>query len=254
MADMIGVGELKDMALWRAVAAEFIGTLLWIFSTIILYVHGGAWMSSIPAILGVCYAALVWAFRGHNAGHFNPVISLSALAFRKISVVRWVLYFCAQFLGAIVGAAFVRAMMEGQGTMRMGAMDKARDINDGQAFLIEFMGSLLIVLVYQETFWNPHTKAGELAPVAAGFAHIVAGTFTATFTAIGLNPVRAFASAATAVDGAWGTQWVGWVGPAVGAIVAILLGFVFGTHKGAKAVAPAHDDEKGKKMERIPPQ
>eukprot|EP00300_Choanocystis_sp_HF-7_P011783 c17612_g1_i2.p2 GENE.c17612_g1_i2~~c17612_g1_i2.p2 ORF type:complete len:266 (+),score=54.47 c17612_g1_i2:45-800(+) len=250
---MIGVGELKDMALYRAVVAEFIGTMMLCFSILILY-QTGAPLTLVALVAGSVFAALNWSFRAHNAGHFNPVISLSGLAFRKITLIRWVFYFCAQFLGAIVGAAFIRAMYDDRvmTDKRNGAVLITGNVKDSQAFLIEFLGSFLIVLVFQEAHWNPLSRAGDLAPLAAGFAYTVAGAFTSTYTLAGLNPVRAFASASTAKGGAWGAQWVAWVGPGCGAIFAIAIGFIMGTHKGNHAVAPHHDVAAGERKKNSP--
>lgn len=137
-------------------------------------------------------------------------------------------------------------------SMRLGSIDTMKPWSDSQAFCIEWLASFVLVLVYQEAFWNPLSRAGDLAPLAAGFAYYVGAMFAMPITMAAMNPARAFATAV--IHDSWGGQWVGWVGPACGAITAIAVGFIFGTHKGAAPIAPRHDEEKGTKMSRVPPQ
>lgn len=96
---------------------EFIGTAMFLFLAI-----GGADAATQgvgfgPNVLGNAFAfgiALMvtsWAFFRISGAHFNPAISLSSLITGHISVPKFVLYFIAQLLGAMVGIGLARSMV-----------------------------------------------------------------------------------------------------------------------------------------------
>ncbi len=55
--------------------------------------------------LGQVYSAATF-----SGGHLNPAVTLGLLVAKKISLLRAVLYWAAQIVGAILGSAFVYAV------------------------------------------------------------------------------------------------------------------------------------------------
>lgn len=64
----------------------------------------------IPLTFGFTIAVLVYVFESASGGHINPAVSLAFAVTGHISPVRLVIYWVAQFLGAAVGAGFVKAI------------------------------------------------------------------------------------------------------------------------------------------------
>lgn len=102
--------ELRSVAFTRAVFAEFIATLLFIFFGL-----GSAlsWPLSLPTILqislafGLAIATLVQTL-GHVSGaHINPAVTVACLVGSHISFLRAVFYVVAQILGGVAGAAIL---------------------------------------------------------------------------------------------------------------------------------------------------
>src|SRR5438445_10309902 len=100
---------MEENVLRRGVA-EFIGTFTLIF------IGGGAGIVSGQDIVAVALAnglaiGIMVSNLGHiSGGHFNPAITLSFLATRRITVPLAVAYWVAQFAGALSAAAILRGL------------------------------------------------------------------------------------------------------------------------------------------------
>src|SRR5436305_9847961 len=94
----------------RRGVAEFIGTFTLIF------IGGGAGIVSGQDIVAVALAnglaiGIMVSNLGHiSGGHFNPAITLSFLATRRITMRLAVVYWIAQFRGALAAAAILRRL------------------------------------------------------------------------------------------------------------------------------------------------
>lgn len=102
--------ELRSVAFSRAVFAEFLATLLFVFFGL-----GSAlnWPSMLPSVLQIAVAfglgigTLVQAL-GHISGaHINPAVTVACLVGCHVSFLRAVFYVAAQLLGAVAGAALL---------------------------------------------------------------------------------------------------------------------------------------------------
>lgn len=105
--------ELRSVAFTRAVLAEFLATLLFIFFGL-----GSAlsWPTSPPNVLqislafGLAIATLVQAV-GHVSGaHINPAVTVACLVGSHVSLLRAIFYVVAQILGAVTGAALLHQL------------------------------------------------------------------------------------------------------------------------------------------------
>lgn len=108
--------EIKSWVFWRAVAAEFVGMLLFIFiglSAIVgkdkLGVPGAAVAQELKVALAFALAIATLAQSlGHISGaHLNPAVTLGLLVSCQISVLRSICYILAQMLGAVAASAIV---------------------------------------------------------------------------------------------------------------------------------------------------
>lgn len=108
--------EIKSWEFWRAVAAEFVGMLLFIFiglSAIIGKNQNGVSGENVAQELKVSLAfalaiATLVQSLGHISGaHLNPAVSLGLLTSCQISAFRCVCYILAQMLGSVAASAIV---------------------------------------------------------------------------------------------------------------------------------------------------
>nr|BAG68661.1 plasma membrane intrinsic protein [Tulipa gesneriana] len=241
-APFLGVGELAKWSFYRAVIAEFIATLLFLYitvATVIGYKHQSDPNLSTPnagcegvGLLGIAWAfggmifILVYCTAGISGGHINPAVTFGLLVGRKVSLIRAVFYMVAQCLGAICGVGFVKAFQKAfYVRYGGGANELSAGYSKGTGLAAEIIGTFVLVYtVFAAT--DPKRNARDshvpvLAPLPIGFAVFMVHLATIPITGTGINPARSFGAAVIYnKDKAWDDQWIFWVGPFIGAAIA----------------------------------
>jgi len=215
-------------SLIRSAIAEFIGTFTLVFVGAAAVVVAPVFGVVVPALAhGLILCAIVFSY-GHISGaHVNPAVTAGLLIGGHVKIDRAIFYWIAQFLGGIVAAFALRALIP-DGTL---AALGIASFNFGQttgsltvaapwsAAAFEFILTFfLVTAVYQAAAFG---KAGNLAALAIGFtlaASILAG---GAFTGASLNPARTLGPALVAGDLSYLVPYL--VGIFGGGIVAGLL-------------------------------
>ncbi|GAB1299831.1 Aquaporin-2 [Apodemus speciosus] len=141
--------ELRSIAFSRAVLAEFLATLLFVFFGL-----GSAlqWASSPPSVLQIAVAfglgigTLVQTL-GHVSGaHINPAVTVACLVGCHVSFLRAAFYVAAQLLGAVAGAAILHEItpVEIRGDLAVNALHN--NATAGQAVTVELFLTMQLVL------------------------------------------------------------------------------------------------------------
>ncbi|KAH7662646.1 aquaporin PIP protein [Dioscorea alata] len=243
-APLIDVEELGKWSFYRAVIAEFIATLLFLYitvATVIGYKHMSDDKLGNPdaacsgvGILGIAWAfggmifILVYCTAGISGGHINPAVTFGLFLARKVSLVRALLYMIAQCLGAICGVGLVKAFQKAfYNRYGGGANTLASGYSRGTGLGAEIIGTFVLVYtVFSAT--DPKRNARDshvpvLAPLPIGFAVFMVHLATIPITGTGINPARSFGAAVIYnKDKAWDDQWIFWVGPFIGAAIAAI--------------------------------
>jgi aquaporin PIP len=239
-APLIDAVELASWSFYRALIAEFIATLLFLYITVLTVI--GYKSQSDPAktndpcsgvgILGIAWAfggmifVLVYCTAGISGGHINPAVTFGLFLARKVSLIRAVLYMVAQCLGAICGVGLVKAFQKSHyDRYGGGANTLALGYNKGTGLAAEIIGTFVLVYtVFSAT--DPKRNARDshvpvLAPLPIGFAVFMVHLATIPITGTGINPARSFGAAVIYnQEKAWDDQWIFWVGPFIGAAIA----------------------------------
>jgi MIP family channel proteins len=214
---------MKDA--WRHFTAEFIGTFALVF------IGGGAIITSpllsqqaavvnIAMAHGLILSILVTATM-RISGHLNPAVTAGFLVTRRIEPMMAVVYWIAQFTGAIIAAYALKSLFPPNivEQTRLGGQHISTDITLFKAIVLEGIATFFLVFVVFGTAVDPR------APKVGGFA--IGLTVMADILAIGpltggsMNPARSFGPAV--VMGLFEGQAAYWIGPIIGAIVAALL-------------------------------
>src|SRR5437764_9027393 len=214
---------MKDV--WRHFTAEFIGTFALVF------VGGGAIITSpllssqvtlvnVALAHGIILAILVTATM-RISGHLNPAVTAGFLAVGRIEPMMAVIYWIAQFTGAIIAAYALKALFPTNivEATHLGGQAISSDISLIQAIFLEAIATFFLVFVVFGTAVDPR------APKLGGFA--IGLTVAADILAIGpltgasMNPARSFGPAVA--SGIFEGQAVYWIGPILGGIAAALL-------------------------------
>jgi MIP family channel proteins len=214
----------------EAYAAEFVGTfLLVLFIGIILASNSGAGLGFTDfAVVGLLHAfvltMLVATLGGASGAHFNPAVTVTLTALRKITPADALVYIVVQLAGAVAAALVVKVLLTNPAdATNYGATainDKFLSSN-GAGFLAELIGTFALMWAIMGMAVNPRGDrnwAPFVIGATLGFAVMAMGPLTGA----GLNPARAFGPALVGdAFGGFGTfLFVYVLGPIVGAMLA----------------------------------
>ena len=201
----------------RPLAAEFVGTLLFVFLGV-----GSVVASSGPLGValahGVGMAIIVSMTMSISGGHINPAVTMGLwIANRFDGRLVWQ-YIAAQLLGAIAGAALVKALLPhvAVATALVGTPRLASEVTFMQGVWIEAVLTFFLVsAVFGTAVSSEAPKIGGFGIGLAIFVDILVG---GSLTGAVMNPARAFGPALIA--GQWDAHAMYWIGPLIGAGVA----------------------------------
>ena len=176
----------------------------------------------IALAFGITISVLAYSIGHISGGHINPAVTLAFMLLRLQSITAGLLYMVAQCLGAIVGAlilwgcnasltshcndldeAGVQAQLSGVcGASRLpngegygpafglGANSIDIRVSNGCAFLIEIMGTYLLVFTVLQAAVHTKSTGGNAIPIAIGWSVLVAHLILIPYTGCGINPAR----------------------------------------------------------------
>jgi len=212
----------------KGALAEFISLFLFVFigvGSVMSYekIHPGELEAGgllvIALAHGFALAILVAMTANISGGHVNPAVSLGLALAGKITVIRLVIYWVAQLLGAAAGAWALKVVTTGEVIARhaIGA-----GMTVWSAVLMEIILTFTLMFVVFATAVDPKKgTVGVIAPLAIGFTVLAQIFVGAPFSGASMNPGRSFGPALVALD--FHNHWVYWVGPFIGAALAALI-------------------------------
>ncbi|XP_044299105.1 aquaporin-2 [Varanus komodoensis] len=216
--------ELRSVTFTRAVFAEFLATLIFIFFGL-----GSAlpWPTSPPNVLqislafGLAIATLVQAV-GHVSGaHINPAVTVACLVGSQVSFLRAIFYVVAQVLGAVTGAALLHQITPPHVRGSLAVNRVHNDTTTGQAVTMElFLTFQLVLCIFASTDDRRNDNVGSPA-LSIGFSVALGHLLGIYYTGCSMNPARSFGPAV--IVGDFDSHWVFWLGPVAGGVVASLL-------------------------------
>ena len=201
--------------------AEFIGTL-----TLVLFGCGAAVLGGenvgqlgIALAFGFAIVAMAYGIGSISGCHVNPAVSLAAFVAGRMNARDLVLYWIAQFLGALVGAGILAAIAGTAGGLGQNGWGPGYngEFSMQAALIFEVVMTALFVIVILGS-------TSSAAP--AGFAGLAIGITLAVIhivgiqvTGVSVNPARSFGPAVLVGGQALAQLWLFFVAPAIGAII-----------------------------------
>jgi aquaporin TIP len=208
--------DVEEQDALRRGVAEFIGAFTLIF------IGGGAGIVSGQDIVAVALAnglaiGIMVSNLGHiSGGHFNPAITLSFLATRRITPRLAVVYWLSQFGGALVAAAILRGLFTHAAFI--GAVPHAGGIGAGKGLVIEVILTFFLVWAVYATAVDPRGAFKSIAGLAIGLTITMDVFMGGPLTGAAMNPARAFGP--ELLGNVWGEGWIYYLGPVLGALIA----------------------------------
>jgi len=210
-------------------------------------------MLSIAMAFGFGIAVLAYTFGHISGGHINPAVTSAFMFLEEISPMKGLLYMVAQMSGAFIGALLLWACTSGltadctavDGVTLSGTCQASSD-GDGDfappyflavnqlsdnttiygGFLLEVIGTFLLVITVLLTAVDPNSSAGNLAPAAIGWSVMLCHIVMIPFTNCGINPARSFGpmivDLIAGVDPSFRGWWCYYTAPFVGALLAAI--------------------------------
>jgi len=213
----------------RALTAEFVGTLLFVFlggGSVVAFAAAGPAAASIGTLgvalaHGVALAIVVSMTMNISGGHINPAVTTGLWIADKIDGRMALQYILAQLLGALVGAALIKGILPQPAVIlaRAGTPQLAADVTFLRAIWIEAILTFFLVSAVFGTAVSP--EAPRIAGWGIGLAVFVDALVGGGLTGAAMNPARAFGPAV--ISATWSGQAVYWIGPLLGATVAAAL-------------------------------
>jgi len=209
--------------LLRPLAAETIGTLLFVFlgaGSIVMTAATGGTPGPLGIALahGVGMAIIVSATMSISGGHMNPAVTFAIALTGKIDWRRAGAYVIAQLVGALLGAGLVKALLPAgavnatlAGTPQLGG-----SVTFAQGIWIEAVLTFFLVSAVFGTAVAP--DAPKIGGFGIGLAIFVDALVGGNLTGAMMNPARALGPAIVAHD--MHAQAVYWIGPLLGAAAA----------------------------------
>jgi glycerol uptake facilitator protein len=198
----------------EAYVAEFLGTLLLVlFIGLVLSMNSAAGLGFTDwAVIGVVafllLAMLIHTLGGASGGHFNPAVTVTLAALRKINPTDAAIYVGLQVVGGVAGAFIVRLLIPDQGDpVGYGAPAISQQFLEGRAitgFFVEAIGAFVLMLAYMGATVN-RQAAREWSGLAIGGAFGIVVMCMGPLTGGSVNPARAFGPAVAGGSEAFGT-------------------------------------------------
>lgn len=147
---------------------------------------------------------------------FNPAVTLGMVMTKTIDWIKGVVLVSAQLVGAILASFLVQVMFPYEFSVKT-TLSKETSMTRG-VFIELVLTSELVFTVFMLA--KEKHKATYMAPVGIGLALFIAEMVGVFFTGGSLNPARSFGPCV--VTGKFEPEhWIYWVGPALGAILAV---------------------------------
>jgi len=244
------------MADWtfRQLAAEFMAMTLFVWIGTGAAVSASFWsvdgadagkLITIAIAFGFGISVLAYGIGHISGGHINPAVTFAFVVLGEQCIVSGLLYMVSQFIGAIFGSFIVwgcfasltaecsesgdavcAANLQSDGSFgpafNLGLNQVGPTVSNGCAFLLEMMGTFLLVITVLNSAVDPKSAAGNAAPIAIGWSVMLCHIILVPFTGCGINPARSFGpmivgSIAGIGDAVWiSGWWVYYTAPFVG--------------------------------------
>lgn len=206
----------------KAAFAEFISAIIFVFAgegSILAFAKLTHNASTTPAGLvlealahGIGLFVAVAVSANISGGHVNPAVTFGCFLGGHIPLLRGILYWIAQMLGATVAAGLLKYTTN---YMPIAVFSLSSGVGLGNALVLEIVTTFGLVYTVYATAVDPRKgEVGIIAPICIGFivgANILAG---GAFDGACMNPARAFGPALVSWD--WHNHWIFWVGPLIG--------------------------------------
>ena len=205
--------------------AEMIGTFTLTFigaGSICLneMTHGGVGIVGIAMAHGLALAVMISAVAPISGGKINPAVTLGLWIGGKVDTKTAIFEIIFQFAGAILGAWFLMLIFPESiaKAVNLGTPALGNGISAWVGVFAEAIATFLLIFTVYATLIDPRGTFKAIAGFGIGIVVLFDILALAGVTGAAMNPARAFGPALVSMD--FANQWVYWVGPILGGLLA----------------------------------
>ncbi|KAL7930220.1 aquaporin-like protein [Trichoderma chlorosporum] len=158
----------------------------------------------------------IWAFYRISGGLFNPALTVGMCLAGTLPWMRAAFLVPTQIIASMCAGGLARCMFPGDIAAANSILSRDTSVVRG-LFIEMFFTAFLVFVVLMLS--AEISKDTFIAPVGIGLALFVAMLAGTSYTGASLNPVRSFGCAIATPDFP-GYEWIYWLGPFMGAVVA----------------------------------
>lgn len=177
---------------------------------------------SIAIAFGFGITVIAGNLGAYSGGHVNPAVTLALMLTKNCQILDGIVYMICQFAGAVVGSLFVWGCTSqisfvppgninmqlvqpgykvgdvieliGYPPFSLGADGVSPTISTGNAFMLEFLGTALLIgtVMMSAVDKRTYSTSGMLAAWPIGFSVMLSHLVLIPFTGCGINPARTF--------------------------------------------------------------
>ncbi|CAG7561308.1 unnamed protein product [Fusarium equiseti] len=190
----------------------------------------------IAASFGTALAVNVWIFYRVSGGMFNPAVTVGLVLVGAVPPLHALAILPTQLVAAMAAAGITDALLPGP-LLVTNALGNGTSVAQG-VFIEMFLTAQLVLTVYFLAV-EKH-RSTHLAPIGIGISVFIAHICATNWTGTSINPARSFGP--SVVAGFHGYDWIYYVGPFMGSLLA------FGCYKIFKVLEyqtanPGQDDD-----------
>ncbi len=188
-----------------------------------------------PGLVGIAFAhglilaIVVSATMNISGGHINPAVTIAMFCTGRIKPPLAIGYIASQLIGASVAGIFLMFIFKSMGDVgaqaivdcKLGTPNLAAGLSPWMGVFIEIILTFLLVFAIFGTAVDP--RAPKIGGFGIGLAVCVDILMGGPLTGAAMNPARTFGTLLGGLDDTaslWWQQWVYWLGPVVGALLA----------------------------------
>jgi len=201
---------------------ELVGTFFFL-TVIALSGKAGAFG---PLAIGIALTAMVY-MGGHVSGaHYNPAVSFGAFLRGKMPASEMLVYWAAQFVGAIFAFSFGYLV-----TGRSGGIHPGAGVQVLQALGVEMVFTAALVVVILNVAFSKATNGNSFYGIAIGLTIAAAAFVGGPISGGAYNPAVGFGATLGAAwfgGGGWSDLWIYVSGPLLGSAIGVGINYVQG--------------------------
>jgi MIP family channel proteins len=235
--DLVNINAWLTESDIKAVVAELVGTFIFFFigagSIVTMnYIHASQQAALVVIALahGLVLSVVVTSIGHISGGHLNPAVTIGLWVAQRIATPLAILYIAAQLIGGIIAGFLLKAIFSSAiwEPVHLGTPSLAPGVAVGTGILIEAILTFFLVFAVFGTAVDPrHPRVGGFGIGLTVLFDILVG---GPLTGASMNPARTFGPAVAA--NYWTDDYVYWIGPILGGILAALIyGYLLMPHE-----------------------